>query len=172
MRWEETNNQVCSIARSLPVFGDRWTLLVLRQVFMKVRRFSDIQTTLGITKHRLSDRLNRLIEDGILYKEMYDEAHKRFEYKLTEKGLDIYPIIIAIAQWGDKWLADEDGIPIEYLHGSCNHVTAPKLMCSYCGEEMHAKNTQAIPGPGILKKLEAGSFTKADIDTYKHAFRK
>ncbi|WP_281646370.1 helix-turn-helix domain-containing protein [Parendozoicomonas sp. Alg238-R29] len=94
------SSQSCSIARSVAIFGDRWTLLILREIFVKVCRFSELQATLGITRHRLSERLIRLMEADILYKELYDESRKRYQYKLTEKGLELYPILIAIAQWG------------------------------------------------------------------------
>jgi len=76
---------VCSIARALAIFGDRWTLLVIRDAFRKIRRFSEFQTSLGITKHRLSDRLTRLVEEGILDKVLYDEKRSRYEYRLTQK---------------------------------------------------------------------------------------
>ncbi|MCG7585192.1 helix-turn-helix domain-containing protein, partial [Photobacterium sp. OFAV2-7] len=142
------------MARAISVFGDRWTLLILREIFLKVRRFSELQRTLGISKHRLSDRLNRLVDDGVLYKEMYDETHKRFEYKLTEKGLDLYPIIIMITRWGDKWLVDEDGVTLEHMHKGCEQPANPKVCCSQCGEEMNARNSYAVPGPGILNKIE------------------
>jgi len=169
MRWQDTNNQTCSIAKSMSIFGDRWTILVIRQIFMRIRRFSEIQSSLGITKHRLSDRLNRLVEEEVLYKEAYDKAGKRFEYKLTEKGLDLYPIILAIAKWGDTWLADADGKPIEYIHKTCGKKTSPILKCNQCHEEISASNTQAIPGPGILKKLARGEFSDADMQMYSES---
>jgi DNA-binding HxlR family transcriptional regulator len=110
MKWNQISEQSCSIARSVAIFGDRWTLLILRDIFWNVTKFSELQKSLGITKHRLSDRLNRLLDSGVLYKELYDENRQHFEYKLTEKGLYLYPIILAIAQWGDKWEGDEDAL--------------------------------------------------------------
>ncbi len=166
MRWDDVNLQSCSIARSAAIFGDRWTLLILREIFMRIRRFSDLQKTLGITKHRLSDRLNRLLEAGILYKELYDEAHKRFEYKLTEKGLELYPILIAIVQWGDKWESDDDGVPMEYIHKDCGKLALPKLCCTECDGEIHARNTVAKPGPGVMNKISRNEDTGLNIALY------
>ncbi|WP_197472295.1 helix-turn-helix domain-containing protein, partial [Oleiphilus sp. HI0067] len=109
MKWEDIESQNCSMARGLAIFGDRWTLLIIRECFRRVRRFSDFQKALGITKHRLSDRLTRLVDEGILTKVPYDDSAKRFEYRLTDKGLELYPILMSVALWGDKWLSDEDG---------------------------------------------------------------
>ncbi|MEM7358173.1 MAG: helix-turn-helix domain-containing protein [Pseudomonadota bacterium] len=166
MRWQDTNTQTCSITRSLSIFGDRWTLLVIRQIFMRIRRFSEIQASLGISKHRLSDRLTRLVEEDVLYKDAYDQAGNRFEYKLTEKGLDLYPIIVALAGWGDKWLADDDGVPIEYIHKDCGENANAKVCCNHCKEEITANNTYVVPGPGILKKLARNEFSDSDIQLY------
>lgn len=166
MRWEDTNEQTCSIARSVSVFGDRWTLLIVRQIFMRMRKFSEIQASLDINKHRLSDRLNRLIENGVLTKKPYGESGKRFEYRLTEKGLDLYPIMLLIAQWGDKWMVDDDGPPINYVHKNCGQILKPVLRCSHCDTNIDALNSYATAGPGILRKLERNEFTNHDIKLY------
>jgi DNA-binding HxlR family transcriptional regulator len=166
MRWQDTNTQTCSIARSMSIFGDRWTLLVIRQIFMRIRRFSEIQSSLGIPKHRLSDRLSRLVEEGVIYKDAYDNAGKRFDYKLTDKGLALYPIVVAIAQWGDNWMADGDGRPIEYIHKDCGHGAEPKVCCTACDEPITAHNTFARPAQGILKKIARGEFSEADKQLY------
>ncbi|MBA6288932.1 helix-turn-helix domain-containing protein [Colwellia sp. MB3u-4] len=171
MRWDQVNTQTCSIARSLSIFGDSWTLLVIRQVFMRIRRFSDIQQSLGITKHRLSDRLNRLVEEEIIYKHLYDEKYNRFEYKLTERGLELYPILISITMWGDKWTADADGPPVEYVHKNCGENAKPKLSCSHCDEQINANNTTMRLGPGIEKKLMRGEVKETDINLYSRAFQ-
>ena len=154
MRWEEIDTQVCSMARALAIFGDRWTLLIIRDAFNRIRRFSAFQKSLGITKHRLAERLNRLVETGILRKEIYDERHGRFEYRLTDKGLDLYPVLMSVVQWGDKWAADQDGSPIYFTHTVCGHTTHPKYVCDVCNEEIHAKTLTPHLGPGIKKKLK------------------
>lgn len=156
MRWDEINNQVCSMARTLAIVGDRWTFLIVRDIFLGNRRFSALQKGLGINKHRLTDRLNRLLEHKILYKQCYDEARQRFEYRLTEKGIDLYPVLMSVIQFGNKWEADADGVPMEYEHKSCGHLTDPYLACSECHAPIDAKDIQPRLGPGILRKLERG----------------
>jgi len=153
MRWEEIDTQACSIARALVIFGDRWTLLIIRDAFMRVRRFSEFQKSLGITKHRLSDRLNRLVETGILSKELYDQQRSRYHYRLTAKGLDLYPILMTVVQWGDKWTSDQDGSPVTFTHKSCGHTSSPKFVCDHCQQEIHAKEMLPSPGPGNRGKI-------------------
>lgn len=167
MRWEDTHTQTCSIARATSILGDRWTLLIIRQIFMRIRRFSEIQSTLEISKARLTNRLNRLIEEGIVYRDVYEEARNRADYKLTEKGLDLYPITVAVARWGDKWLDDGDGAPVEYIHKDCGEIADPKVCCSNCGGEIVANNTIGVPGPGIQKKIDRGEFSEADVQLYR-----
>lgn len=156
MRWEEVDSQICSMARGLAIFGDRWTLLIIRDAFRRVKRFSDFQKSLGITKHRLSDRLNRLVDAGILKKVAYDQTGKRFEYRLTEKGLDLYPILMSVVQWGDKWESDEDGAPVVYTHKPCGHRMNAKYVCDCCGEEIRATDIEPHAGPGVTEKLKRG----------------
>lgn len=156
MRWEEVESQVCSIARALAIFGDRWTLLIIRDAFRRVRRFSDFQKSLGITKHRLSDRLNRLVDAGIFEKKIYDEKRGRYEYQLTEKGLDLYPVLMTVVQWGDKWVADEDGAPVVFRHKSCGKTMNARLVCDQCDEDIQAKAVLPEVGPGVTSKIERG----------------
>lgn len=167
MRWQEIDTQVCSIARALAIFGDRWTLLIIRDAFRRIRRFSEFQASLGITKHRLSDRLVRLVDEGILNKVLYDEKRSRYEYRLTQKGLDLYPVLMTIVQWGDQWACDEDGAPINFIHDKCGHATHPRCVCNVCHEEIHAKELVPEVGPGITKKLERGEL-KANRALYKN----
>lgn len=156
MRWEDIDTQVCSVARALAIFGDRWTLLIIRDAFRRVRRFSAFQESLGITKHRLSDRLNRLVDEGVLRKELYDDNRARYEYRLTQKGLDLFPILMSVAQWGDKWVCDSDGTPLTFTHNDCGQITHPKFICDCCGGDLHAKNLTPETGPGIQKKVDRG----------------
>ena len=92
----------CSVARTLSVVGDRWTMLILRDVFLGIRRFDGIQQDLRLTPHRLSDRLGKLVRDGILRRVEYEKHPRRFEYRLTEKGLDLYPLLVTMVEWGDR----------------------------------------------------------------------
>src|ERR1700741_4381584 len=101
MRWNKLENEACSVARTVSVIGDRWTLLVLRDCFLRVRRFEEFQASLGITRHVLADRLGKLVKAGVLRKEPYQKRPRRYEYRLTDKGRDLYPVMMAIVHWGD-----------------------------------------------------------------------
>ena len=144
MKWEEIGHQPCSIARTLSILGDRWTMLILRNAFMGMRRFDDFQQNLGVTRHVLSERLKRLVEHGILAKAPYFDRQKRFEYRLTEKGLELYPILLSMSKWADKWMDEGQGAPIQYVHKSCDKPFQPVLVCSECGEEIHARQVKPI----------------------------
>ncbi len=130
----------CSVARALSVIGDRWTLLVLRDAFLRTRRFEDFQRQLGVTRHLLADRLKKLVAAGILEKVRYQEKPARFEYRLTEKGRDLYPVIVALLRWGDRWMAGEAGPPLALLHQPCGHRMHPTLVCPDCGERIHPRD--------------------------------
>lgn len=146
MRWRDIGDERCSIARTLSVIGDRWTMLVLRETFLRTRRFEDFQTHIGATRHVLADRLQKLVEHGILERVQYQDRPPRFEYKLTEKGRDLYPVITSLLGWGDRWMADEDGPPIELVHRSCGHRMVPVPSCPHCGEHVTARDVTAQPG--------------------------
>ncbi len=142
MKWEEIGKQPCSIARTLSVLGDRWTMLILRNAFMGMRRFDDFQENLGVTRHVLSERLKRLVEHEILVKTPYTDRQERFEYRLTEKGLELYPILLTMTNWADKWMDEGLGQPLIYLHQNCGHTFKPTMTCSECGEEIHARQVK------------------------------
>lgn len=134
MRWDEIRGMPCSVARTLSVIGDRWTLLVLRDAFLRTRRFEDFQRSLRITRHLLAGRLRKLVEAGILERVRYQDKPARYEYKLTEKGRDLYPVIVSLLRWGDRWMADESGPPLTLKHKACGHTMHPTLVCPDCGE--------------------------------------
>ncbi|OTG82187.1 winged helix-turn-helix transcriptional regulator [Acinetobacter sp. ANC 4648] len=154
MKWDEIGNQPCSIARTLSVMGDRWTMLILRNAFMGMRRFDDFQHNLGVTRHVLSERLKRLVEHEILVKIPYTDRQERFEYKLTDKGLELYPILLSMGTWADKWMDEGFGQPVNYVHKSCGHTFKPTLSCSECGEEVHAKQVKPQLTPAYFNYLE------------------
>src|SRR3954469_2943711 len=108
--------QVCSVARTLEVVGERWTLLIVRDAFFGVRRFDDFQRSLGIARNVLQGRLERLVEEGILERVRYQERPERFEYRLSEKGIDLWPVMVSMLTWGDKHAATEDGPPVVIEH--------------------------------------------------------
>jgi DNA-binding HxlR family transcriptional regulator len=138
----------CSIARTLEVIGEWWTLLILRDAFRGVRRFDDFQRDLGIARNILSDRLNTLVEHGILTRLQYQEHPARYEYGLTEKGRDLYPVIIGLLRWGDRWTAGAEGPPLVLEHQSCGQQVMPILVCPACREEVTAQTLHPRPGPG------------------------
>lgn len=162
MRWNEIDQQVCSIARTLAVIGDRWTLLVLRDLFLGTRRFEDFCRQLGISRPALTSRLRKLEELEVLEKRPYQQRPQRFEYHLTEKGLDLYPIIMTMARWGDRWQDDGNGAPLEYRHKRCGKITQPVMCCSECNEPMHPQDVTPLVGPGLRAAIEAAGDEAAE----------
>lgn len=148
MKWQDLGETSCSLARTLSVIGDRWTLLILRNAFLRTRRFDAFQKQLGITRHLLAARLKKLVDDGILEKRAYQQRPVRYEYRLTEKGIDLYPVLLSLVTWGDKWMDDGNGPPVQYIHKDCGQITRPRLVCSECDEPVHARNLMPIAGPG------------------------
>lgn len=141
------------MARALAVVGDRWTLLILRDAFLRVRRFDDFQVRLGIARRVLAERLAGLVADGILEKSAYQERPTRYEYRLTEKGLALYPVILSLVHWGDAFYAGADGPPMLHQHKTCGHDFRAVLACAECGEQVgardviaHGRATLARPG--------------------------
>jgi DNA-binding HxlR family transcriptional regulator len=130
------------------VVGDRWSLLILRDAFLRVRRFDDFQRRLGIARPILSQRLEALVEAGVLAKVAYQDRPLRHEYRLTPKGLDLHPVILALVHWGDTHLAGGAGRPLLHRHTACGHIFDPVLACSECGQAITAREVEALPGPG------------------------
>ena len=120
MRWDDIDKQVCSVARALSVVGERWTMLILRDAFLGTRRFDQFQGNLGITRHRLAERLGKLVEQGVLVKVPYHDRPLRYEYRLTRKGLGLYPVLMSLSRWGDEWM---DGGP-QLGPALCEHADA------------------------------------------------
>ena len=148
MKWDELEEEPCSVARTIGVIGDRWTLLILRECFLRTRRFEGFQSALGITRHLLAERLKKLVRTGILRRIPYQDSPKRHEYILTQKGLDLYPIMMAIVHWGDTHMVDERGRPLLHEHKKCGKLFDPVMVCSECGEPLAAKEVVTRPGPG------------------------
>jgi DNA-binding HxlR family transcriptional regulator len=140
----------CSITRPLVVLGDRWTFLLVKQAFAGTRRFEDFRAGLGIARSRLADRLDRLVSEGVLSREPYksDAGRGREEYRLTTKGLALYPVLIALRDWGDTYMAD-DGPPAYYRHRDCGGDAHVHLVCDECRDEVTAQDVAAEPGPGM-----------------------
>lgn len=138
----------CSIARSVDLLGDWWTPLVLREAFLGVRRFDDMQRSLGIGRNVLTQRLKRLVDEGMLDRVRYQEKPDRYEYLLTEQGRDFYPVLAAMAAWGDRWLSGEEGPPVIFHHKPCDHDMTAKVVCSECGEEIKVRDVRVRTAEG------------------------
>ncbi len=146
--------QVCSIARSLEVVGERWSLLIVRDVMNGNRRFDELQKGLGIARNVLSARLGRLIEEDILERRAYQESPARYEYFLTEKGLDLWPALIALLNWGDRYSPDPGGPPMLIVHKECGGAVSDRGICESCGKVLHARDARALPGPAMIERPE------------------
>jgi DNA-binding HxlR family transcriptional regulator len=137
----------CSVAQCLEVVGEWWSLLIIRDSFLGVTRFDDFQARLGISRNILTQRLNRLVDNEVLTRVPYQDHPPRSEYRLTDKGRDLWHVITAMRQWGDRWVAP-DGPPLTVRHKSCGHVVEVVPVCSHCGEPLNARSVTAEPGPG------------------------
>lgn len=149
MKWDDLAQQPCSIARTLAVIGDRWTLMILRDCFLGVRRFEAFQARLNISRTIVTDRLRVLVEEGVLRREAYQDNPLRHEYRLTAKGLELHPVILAIARFGDDHYAGPDGPPVIRRHKGCGCDFQPVQTCSECGEVVTARDVEARAGMGF-----------------------
>ena len=137
----------CSIARTLDVIGESWTLLIIRDVLQGARRFDDLQTNLGVATNTLTSRLKRLTDAGVLERRPYQDNPPRFEYALTEKGRSLSPILLSLTQWGDAYLAGSEGPPRFIVHEPCGHRAAVKVVCTHCGSGIKAKDVRMVDAP-------------------------
>ncbi len=150
MRWKELSEERCSVARTIAVIGDRWTLLILRDCFLQVRRFDTFEAQLGITRHVLADRLKKLVAHGVLKKVPYQLNPARYEYRLTQAGLDMYPLLTCLRHWGDRYASGRSGPPLLFRHRDCGHVFDPVVTCSGCGMPVDPRAVEVLPGPGAI----------------------
>jgi DNA-binding HxlR family transcriptional regulator len=144
------DSQNCSIARALEVLGDRWTLLVVRDAFLGLRRFDDFQRDLGVARNVLADRLGRLVEEGVLERRRYQARPERFEYRLTDKGRGLWPVTMALLHWGDRYYA-ADGPPRVVRHRGCGGEVTERLTCDRCGARLELGDVEAVFGPGAQR---------------------
>jgi len=144
----DTSSWPCTIARSADLLGDGWNLLIIRQACLGARRFDEFRSGLGIGRSILTAHLNRLVEAGLLVREPYQERPVRHEYRLTEKGRDVFPILAAMAAWGDKWLTGPEGTPLVLHHTECDHDMQAEVVCNHCRAPIELRRTRATRGPG------------------------
>jgi DNA-binding HxlR family transcriptional regulator len=147
MLGRDYENQVCSIASALEVVGERWSLLIVRDVFLGLRRFDEIQADLGIARNILHRRLETLLDEGVLERRLYNESPPRYEYRLTGKGIDLWPAMVALMQWGDRHAAGTAGPPVLIEHRECGGAVDEHRICSKCGARLTAREARALPGP-------------------------
>jgi DNA-binding HxlR family transcriptional regulator len=142
------DNQVCSIAGALEVVGERWSLLIIRDVLLGLRRFDQIQEDLGVARNVLQKRLERLVEQDVLERVPYRERPERYEYRLTEKGLDLWPALVALLKWGDRYASPAAGPPVLLEHRGCGGALDDHRTCEVCGARLSVRDVVAILGPG------------------------
>jgi len=140
----------CTVGRTMAILGERWTFVVLREVFNGIRRFDDIQAHSGIPRQVLTNRLAVLVEHGILRKEPYRPpgGRSRHEYRLTSKGLDLYPVLVAVAAWGDRYVADPEGPPVAFAHRDCGEAAHLVVECAAGHRVEDMRDVVPRPGPG------------------------
>jgi DNA-binding HxlR family transcriptional regulator len=150
MRHEDQLDHNCAIARTGAMLGERWVFAILRAAYFRARTFENYLAATGMARNVLADRLRRLVEHGILEKRPYEHSgsRTRSEYRLTEAGLDLYPVIVAMMQWGNRHAGFEHGAPVILRHRTCGEITEPRTVCSHCGEDIDARDMQPMPGPG------------------------
>jgi DNA-binding HxlR family transcriptional regulator len=138
----------CSVAQSLEIIGEWWTLLIVRDAFLGIRRFDDFVERLGISRNVLADRLDKLVAAGVLERHPYDEARSRYDYLLTDKGRALWPVVVALRQWGDEWICGAGNEPLLLEHRDHGHTTTAQMTCDVCGEPLDARSVRPVTGPG------------------------
>jgi DNA-binding HxlR family transcriptional regulator len=145
----------CSIARSLDIIGESWSLLILRDILQGSRRFDELQNGLGIATNVLTARLARLTGEGLLERRRYQERPVRFEYLLTEKGRDLSPILVNLVQWGNKYLSRPKEMPQAIVHNACAHVMTPRQICSHCEAPIGKQGLSIVPSSKVKTYIAA-----------------
>jgi DNA-binding HxlR family transcriptional regulator len=158
-------NQSCSIAGALEVVGERWSLLIVRDILLGLRRFDELQSHLGIARNILQTRLTRLQEHGVIERVRYQEHPPRHEYLLTDKGLDLWPTVVALMKWGDRYAPPDGGPAVLIEHRGCGGAVDEHRICERCGARLNARDALGRPGPGaspehpLVRRAERNSAT-------------
>src|SRR3954452_21618797 len=155
----EWSIDTCTIGRAMAVLGEKWTVVVLREVFNGIRRFDDMRERTGIPRQVLANRLSSLVEHGLLRREPYREpgARARHEYRLTAKGFDLYPVLIAVAEWGNRYLAEPEGPPLEFVHRDCAAGVHVEIHCAAGHTVAERRDVLSRPGPGARRRTITAS---------------
>lgn len=166
MSWTDVGKSVCPIARSLAVVGDRWTMLILRELFLRARRFEQFQAQTGMSSHLLSRRLKRLRDDGVIARRQYSTRPVRHEYRLTDKGRDLYAVLLSLKAWGEKWggFRPKDEPALTIIHRNCGHEIGLELVCPSCAKPFGPRDTTAVMGSRFTKERKK---RLADFQTRK-----
>jgi DNA-binding HxlR family transcriptional regulator len=144
----------CSIARTLDVVGEPWSPLILRDVWVGITRFDQLQRDLGVSSKVLAERLKWLVANDVLEQRAYSQRPPRHEYVLTAKGSELCSVLMAITAWGDRWTAGDAGPPVLLRHRGCGQFTHAELRCACCGETLDAADVDVEPGPGTAVTLK------------------
>ncbi len=135
--------RICSVGRSMEILGDRWIMFIIREAFFGVKYYDVFLSNLGIATNVLTDRLKWLVENEILETHKDKNDARRKKYVMTEKGSDLFPVIMAFIKWGDRWLADDEGPPLIMKHTRCNHILTPVMCCEHCRETIDLNDVTA-----------------------------
>lgn len=144
MKWDGLDREPCPVARTVAVIGDRWTLLLLRDCFLGIRRFEVFQSRLGISRTIITERLNTLVREGVLRRQPYQDRPVRYEYRLTPKGRELYPVLMSIVNWGNKHGAMPAGAALRFRHKVCGKRVRPLMTCDACGEPLDAREVEVL----------------------------
>lgn len=139
----------CGLPQALEVMGERWSFLILRAAFNGLVHFEEFSGQLGIARNILSNRLDTLVEAGIMERRCYDEARGRHDYVLTRKGAALWPVMMTLRQWGDEWMTEPGDEPVAIRHLTCGELTTGFLHCECCGEQLQLRDLRVEPGPGL-----------------------
>jgi DNA-binding HxlR family transcriptional regulator len=155
--WENIGESVCPIARTLAVLGDRWTMLIIRELFLGTRRFDAFQAQTGMSSHLLSTRLKRLENDGVIERKLYQTRPRRYEYRLTTKGKDLHGIVLALRAWGLQWcgLDTADEPAVKLVHTTCGAEVGSAPICRHCGEPLSPRSITATFSDAFAAEREA-----------------
>ena len=149
MRWDALESEACSVARTVSVIGDRWTLLIIRDVLLGLHRFDELQESLGIARNVLTDRLNRLVDEGVLERVLYSERPERYEYQLTKKGLDLNIALTALRQWGDDYLSEK---PPRLQRRKIDKKPVVAAIVPKGTKSLRPDEIENLPGPGATMR--------------------